>query len=665
MRIGVSIPGGIRPKYAPEVLPLNGAQIAANCILVNGHIRPFFNYAQSDSLVNTGTIRTIYLYQGAYWLEWEADVDIVPAPISGDTAGKLYYTGHGIPKKTNLTEATTGAGAMPINFYPMAVPTPHAALSASLGGGGTGDDRVVNYVWTIVTSWYEEGLPSPASDNITGKSGQTVNLSAMTLAWQAGEGYEEGDFVFGVGDEGGTYLYKCITAGTSGASEPTWNDTVDGDTTDNTVTWRCYKNNLLEKRIYRRATGDQFGQYEYLDAIAASATTYTDTTADDDLNADDTLPSEDWDPPLDTLQGLVYVGHGILAGFVGKDIYFSEPYRPWTFPIKYSLSVPDTIVGLAPVGGDSLAVLTANKPVIYTGVDPSAMTPTHFPESAPCVSKRGSAFYRGGVVYPSNDGLVACDGAQTGLLTRDSYDAKTWPDVHPETMHGYIHDGHYFGFYSSGGEEGAIIVNLITKEVTTLGMYTDAAFRDVSTDTLYFVKDVEGTKYAYEWEGDTTQPFPLALKWRSRTNLYPMRGAFQVARVVSELGDRAAYQALIDAYYEALSRNTARISAGRIGGAIGENILGTNIEVNGDNLEDVDAVPDYSGDFSLIFRLYVDGSKSTERSIYSPKPFRLDSEDRGRKFFFEIEGNLEIDDIAVASSTEGLMIRRRQSDQEG
>ncbi|GAG79557.1 unnamed protein product, partial [marine sediment metagenome] len=42
----------------------------------------------------------------------------------------------GIPKKTNKTEATTGAGAMPINFFPLAVPTAKLAATATLGGGG-------------------------------------------------------------------------------------------------------------------------------------------------------------------------------------------------------------------------------------------------------------------------------------------------------------------------------------------------------------------------------------------------------------------------------------------------------------------------------------------------------------------------------------------------
>jgi len=661
MRLSLERFAGIRPKIASELLAGNEAQIAKNCKLSNGHLRPWYNELERATLVNTGTIRTIYLYEGSHWFEWEADVDVVLAPVSGDTAGKFYFTGAGIPKKSNRTQATTGAGAKPINYYPLAVPTPAVAPTATLGSGGTGDARSVNYVWTVVTDWYEEGLPSDPSNTVSAKQGQTVNLSGITLEWQAGKQYDVGNFVFPVGQEGGTYVYKCVQAGTSGASEPSWGTTIDGDTTDGTVKWRCYKNNLLQKRIYRVLTGSVSAQYVYLDAIDISDTTYTDTTPDDDLNTEDVLLTETYDPPPDELQGLVYIGNGILAGFTGKDIYFSEPYKPWAYPTDYVISVPDPIVALETVAG-VLVVLTEDKPVIVTGADSAAMTPTPLSESRPCVSKRSVAKFSGGVVYATNDGLALIDGSRSILLTRSSLDAETWPNFEPATMHGYIQDERYFGFYSYGDNEGAIVVGLFQDnasgeyfgELTTLDLYTDAAFVDTEEDILYFVKTVSGTNYVYQWEGDQTQPHPNTFVWRSKEFLLPAKATPMAARVICELGDRSDYQDLLDQEAQARARNIALISANQIGGAIGEDAIGSNISINGDQLEDVPDTPAYSGDFVMTFKLYADGQLKMTKEIYNDKPFRLIAGYRARTLYFQVEGNLEIKRIDLAASMEEI-----------
>ena len=57
-------------------------------------------------------------------------------------------------------------------------------------------------------------------------------------SWVTATAYTVGDVV-----KPTTYAshsYKCTTAGTSGATEPTWGTTNGGTTADNTVTWTCY-----------------------------------------------------------------------------------------------------------------------------------------------------------------------------------------------------------------------------------------------------------------------------------------------------------------------------------------------------------------------------------------------------------------------------------------
>ena len=498
---------GIRPKADEELLGPTEAQTAENVNLSKGLIHPWDNEVKDDDLSNNTLIRTLFFYESQYWFEFTADVDLVLAPIATDTAGKFYYTGDGIPKKSNETEALTGSGAMPINFYPLSLPTPYAALTATAtDSGGTGDDRNTTYVWTVISSWGEESLPSAASTAVTAKNGEQVDLTAITMIWVASTAYVVGNSVYDTSDEGGTYLYKCVVAGTTDALEPIWGTTVDGDTSDGTVTWRCYKNNLSYKRIYRVNTGDEHANFQYVTQIAIADTTYSDTVTD--ANLAEVLPSEIWDPAIDGLIGLTYMGNGILAGFNGKDLYFCHPYRPWAWPDDYRLTLPTTIVGIKSVGS-TLVVATETKPYLVTGTDPQSMRPEPLADPQPCRSKRGMAEYKGRVLFPTPAGLYMISGSEGELVTAQAYSTKEWADLYPAAMHGHIHDGKYFGFYSSGGNEGCIIVDFVNGIIKTLDLYTPAAYVDIKTDTLYFCKH---TREVLLLENGTAYP--------SRTNAF-------------------------------------------------------------------------------------------------------------------------------------------------
>lgn len=62
------------------------------------------------------------------------------------------------------------------------------------------------------------------------------DLDEVTAAWLTTTAYALNDYVRPVAGQG-DFVYKCTTAGTSGASEPTW-PTVDGQTVaDGTAVW--------------------------------------------------------------------------------------------------------------------------------------------------------------------------------------------------------------------------------------------------------------------------------------------------------------------------------------------------------------------------------------------------------------------------------------------
>lgn len=468
---------------APEKLQSLDAQTAQNVKIYKGDLRYFYNWSQDDTLTNDGTVLTIYLHEEQYWFEFEADVDLVPAPVSGDTLGKVYYTGDGIPKKTATSLATTGTGAYPISYYPLALPTPLTTIAAvGAGDGTTGTDETRVYVWTVVTTWSEESVPGGTSAVTTVESDETVNLSNMTLDWQAGTSYSLGNQVKPTTANG--YIYVCVTAGTSNTTEPTWGTTVGQNTDDNSVVWQCYPYNISAKRIYRLNQGDQYSVYQLVAEIDDADTTYSDAVAGADLST--VLPSENWDPPPNTLSGLVRFGNGMLLGFDGKDLYVSERFRPWAFPLDYVLTTEDTIIGIASVG-EAATVLTEGLVYIVKGQDPSSLAIYPLPEKQACVSKRSIAVYKGMVIFAGADGLYGCNGAQVQNLTAHAFRRKEWDDYYPTTMHGHVHDDKYFCFYKYGDTEGALVFDFETGDITTLSTHTYAAFADAENQEFYFV----------------------------------------------------------------------------------------------------------------------------------------------------------------------------------
>ena len=64
----------------------------------------------------------------------------------------------------------------------------------------------------------------------------------MSDIWQASTAYSKGDMVRPTSDNG--YIYKCVQAGTSGGTEPTWGTTVLETTADNDVLWLCLQKHV-------------------------------------------------------------------------------------------------------------------------------------------------------------------------------------------------------------------------------------------------------------------------------------------------------------------------------------------------------------------------------------------------------------------------------------
>lgn len=165
------------------------------------------------------------------------------------------------------------------------------------------------------------------------------------------------------------------------------------------------------------------------------------------------------------------------------------------------------------------------------------------------------------------------------------------------------------------------------------------------------------TNEIYEWEGDQTQGFG-DFYWESREFVTPGRIRLSCARVVFDVGDLAAfYQTLVDRQ-EIIDRNAAKIASGQLGttGGIEGGYIHAQYPIAGDNLEAVPAEPTYSGDLSLQFLLYADGSLILTKQLYTTKVFKLPGGYRALKWKVVLTGNVaKIQRCDVATSVQEIM----------
>jgi len=176
--------GGFRgeiPRIHPRLLPVGAAQSAINTRMDSGAVESVKDTSNLQSTTLTDPI-SLHRYSASVWLEATSDVDWVTYPVANDIYGRLIFAD---PAGTELrvTDASlVGAGGYPAAYYNLDVPAPTQGFSALLVGTADDDTEVPEtryYVSTFVNSWGAEGPPSPPSNQVEWRDGQTVTLSSL------------------------------------------------------------------------------------------------------------------------------------------------------------------------------------------------------------------------------------------------------------------------------------------------------------------------------------------------------------------------------------------------------------------------------------------------------------------------------------------------------
>lgn len=308
------------------------------------------------------------------------------------------------------------------------------------------------------------------------------------------------------------------------------------------------------KRIYRAVSG----VFLFVAEIPFDRVSYSDSMLAADLG--EPLPSITWALPKAGLRGLTALPSGTMAAFVGHDIYFCEPFRPYAWPENYALTVEHKIVGLGRMDS-TLAVLTTGNPVFIQGLDPGSMTMVKTDLEQSCVSKRSIVSYGPNVFYASPDGLMKLSPGGSGLVTETMFTNEQWQRTfNPSSIHAYQHDGQYIAFYDTGTVQGGFMYDMKSGQFVTHDISATAGYTDLETDTLFLAFSDATVK---KWERGSSAKTYI---WTSKTFTQPQPIGYTVGQVEAE-----AYNITMKIYGDTAllltkvvtSRDPFRLPAGR------------------------------------------------------------------------------------------------------
>lgn len=470
-------------------------QVLRNGRTFRGVLTPLEGLLQVATPSKAGTTQTIYRFgqdiqsDTQYWFNWLTDVNVVRGPISGDTTEKTYFTGDGVPK---VTDNSIALGAdYPNASYTLGLPAPAATTTLSVGGTGSGVVETRVYVICYVSAWGEIGPPSLATASVDVQVGQTVTLNNIPTA------------------PAGSY-------------------------------------NVATKRIFRSVLGSSGSEYLFVKEIPVATTSTTDNVTA--ANLGEALPSLGWIAPPTNLKGLTALPNGILAGFVGRDLYFCDPYHPYAWPLKYVQTTDYPIVALGVVDS-TLVVLTTGTPYYVSGTDPANMVMVATNIKQACVSKRSVVSAFGGVLYASPDGLMFLSpGAEPKNLTDPVFAPGQWQAIKPSSIHGYLFESYYVGFYDTGSVQGGFMLSM-QGDWTDLNFYATAGYNDLQRDVLFLVSSGQIRKFA---AGSV-----LTQVWRSKKFYFSGYQTLALAKV-----EATAYPVTCRYYIDGVLKLTKSVTSG-------------------------------------------------------------------------------------------------------
>jgi hypothetical protein len=419
---------GMWPIRDVRALPDNAAAYAMNIRADGGaYLKPARTHQIRVSVASTTNfVYSIYtgtdpvsqpVFTNSFWWQHiDPNTDVVRSPLVNDSFQRYYWAspsgGLKYAPKSDILAGSPGLVA--------GVPTPPGVpagtgpgVTPPIATGAEGEDSLPrttrSYAYTWINVYGEESQPSPPGEgtgfieNGAGVRNWTINNIQNPPVAGAGANFQT------------IRLYRTVTA-LSGVTQ------------------------------YYKVTDIAVG-------APGSLTAYVDAFTDLQVTGNVSLESTFFAAPPAGIQGIAAMPNGILVGWIGNTLYFSENFRPHAWPVEYQIAVEHPVVGLG-VYGNTCVVCTTGNVFLVQGTKSNALSLTKTDAMLSCVSRLSIVAAPEGVYYASDEGLVLVGAQGISVVTRELISREQWQrDFVPNKIRAMYHNGEYVGaiYNSTGG----------------------------------------------------------------------------------------------------------------------------------------------------------------------------------------------------------------------
>lgn len=666
--IDIKVFSGLAPRYSSRLLREDQAQVASSINLTSGELRARFASLpvfETTTLISGGQIDSMFRYERSNvekWIFWDVDVDVLQGPIADDQLGRIYWTGQGEPRMSVFDLLPNADMPGPSAAFILGVTPPVKKPSLSVAAG-SGETRL--YRTVFVNQYGEQSAPSPISDPVSGALSSAWTLtnidtmpsntySITAVSWAAGVltftcadtfGLRAGETLnlsgFAPAVLNGKFTVKSVGAPgftiAMTANPGTITDGVGSATRD-----APHNTTGMVLWVYRAATAGSFQLVVDSSGnpatITPGAASWVDVTTN---KLSEPLDSANYTMPPVGLRGLVQLPNGIMAGFVGKDVWLCEPFQPHAWPGDYTQTMPYDVVALGVVGS-TLVIGTKGAPYEISGVDPATMGGggDQFRAPWPCLSKRGMVSGPMGVIYPCPFGLAIRSDSGWDLLTRDLYTGHEWGRLNFSSMRATSRNTQYIVSLLNGDGRRYLII-LDKAESASLTEASDSVsvvWTDPGSGAMY----VSDGEYVEKWEADTGTR--LVFDWMSKEFWLERVTNLGVGYVDADFtmspAEILAFEQLVA---DIIASNVLLIMTDELGDDLGT-LLPDEYELMGDAM---DPIPENTTD-SLTLQLIADGEVIDTVNILESGEFRLEAGRDYRRVSVRMQGSVTVRQVQLA-----------------